>query len=292
MNLLFINWGAHPGNHAQCIFALLTAFRYNDCFDDYYVITDRPDFYYFMGDRVKVIPITEQQITEWKGEENYLFHVKIKGIAYFNQLHPDKAILYTDADIFFYNKPDRLRALLQEKKAFMHLNEGSFESYMKHSHTARRVFPKLAALDLGKYKVTKETCMFNAGILGIPQNDNLQELLDDVLSLSKFLCKQDLKMHYMEQLAFSLVLQDAYQPLYSSNDCIGHYWGNKEAWENAITLFLVGAHIQNLPIDETVASLSGFNFNIPVICKKRIMNTRLNKLARKFFPDRLKNFNS
>ncbi len=287
MNLLFVNWGAKLGPHIQCAFSILTAFKYAHCFEDYFVVTDCPEYYRFFGDRVKVIPVSSEQLKEWTGEENYMFNIKIKGIAHFNQLYPEKPILFVDSDTFFYNNPERLKRLLEEKKTIMHLNEGSFRSYVQRSRTAQRIFPILKKLDLGKYKITEDTCMFNSGVLGLPPGENLQHQIKEVLDLTEVLSKSNLKIHFQEQLAFSLVLQDNYE-LHTASDCVGHYWGNKQVWENEILLFLAKAQLEGLTIDQIVDNLSQFNFDHPVVCKKRIMNIRLNKLARKIFPDRLK----
>lgn len=286
MNLLYIVWGERASNHTQCIFSLLSALQYPDSFDDYYVLTDHPEYYKIIESKINIIAVSKNQIKEWIGPENYIFNVKIKGIEYFNKLYPDKIILFADTDTFFYKDPSPLRALISDKQSVMHMNEGTYDANMKRSQTARRVFPKLAKLDLGNYRITGETCMHNSGVLGIYPSEKFAEILKNVFDVTDTLNAANLRLHYTEQLAFTLVLQKETE-LYTAHEYVAHYFPNKKEWDENIKSFFAKCFLKNLTIEQLIAEYKNFEFDIPIRRKKKGLNKRLSKFLDKILPERI-----
>lgn len=291
MNLLYITWGERIDNHMQTIFSIITAFRYRDSFKNIYIITDYPKYYTSLGDSVHIIEINKTILDNWMGPEKFIFNIKIKGIAHFNELYPNEDVFYADSDTFFYTSPLDISISLQNNKAFMHLNEGTFGERLKKSGTMRRVFPILKNLkreDLGlKQSIIETTCMYNAGIIALPAY-NMGNILKQVSLLTNyFLSIKELKTHYLEQLAFSLVIEDNYE-LHDCEYCVGHYWDNKEEWQENISNFLLKGFFCNYGINDFVGALSVFNFDIPIGVRQHSMNRKLTKKLDALFPKKFK----
>lgn len=289
MNLLYITWGKGMGNHMQTIFAIITAFRYRESFKNIYIVTDHPEYYSFLKDSVQIINVTEETLERWAGPENFILNIKIKGLELFNELYPQENVFFTDSDTFFYESPHLINDLLSQGKAAMQLNEGTFGDRLTKSKTTQRLLPILESLPIEKLKlkrtITKDTQMYNSGVIALPAH-NMKQILAQVSDLTTyFLSIKGLRIHYLEQLAFSLVIEDNYE-LHDCEYCVGHYWGNKEEWQENISTFLIKGFSANYGIDDFVQALSDFNFDLPIIVRKRSMNKKLKQKVDKLIPNK------
>ena len=94
--------------------------------------------------------------------------------------------------------------------------------------------------------------MWNAGVIGLPAS-MAAERVAQALQLCDAMCATDCPRRLIEQFAFSLALQQG--TLHPCQDVIGHYWGNKPAWNRLIAGFLAEARLKDETVAQAVARL-------------------------------------
>ena len=73
--------------------------------------------------------------------------------------------------------------------------------------------------------------------------------------------------------------------LFRSKPFIGHYWSNKDEWNEAIRKFMLESFLKGNSVQDDIEAISKFDFS-RIAIQKRIPNTqiRLKKLIEKWFP--------
>ena len=118
--------------------------------------------------------------------------------------------------------------------------------------------------------------MWNAGVIAIPKQHCLQAA-DQILAVCDALCETEAPRRLLEQLSFSIVLEQQIG-LTAANQWIGHYWGNKNGWNEAIKEFFLISILQNRSLKENIEVVKQFDFSAIAILRKE-KNTKL-KLQR------------
>ena len=124
--------------------------------------------------------------------------------------------------------------------------------------------------------------MWNAGVIGTPNTKNLAEI-KLALEICDAICAAKVKTHINEQFAFSVAMQKMY-PLTAAENCIAHYWSNKEEWNTRITSFFTEAFLKELTPQQVMESMYSFDFKT-IAVEKKSSNTvrRLHKLIDRSF---------
>lgn len=285
MNLLYINWGTNHINYMQSIFSITTAFRYKDCIDKCFIMTDHPEYYDSIKDEIEIIKITQQQIDDWMGAKKFVLNIKIKGIELFHNLHPDKYFMFVDSDTFFYSSPKDIFTSLTDnpKCAYLHLSERSYGDRIKNNKNEKALFDKLSEVQ-SDYPISETTVMYNSGVIALQPHD-MQETLNDIYKLTNQFLDEGIKSHYLEQLAFSAVLQKKYD-LQTCGNVIGHYWGNKQEWNPLVASFVVEGLIKKYTINDYINILPTIDFNRPVVQERTYWNIKFVNLMYRLFPNR------
>lgn len=287
MNLLFLTFGPNLKNHYQANFAILSFLQYPEVVSTIYVFTDHPEFYDRLSSKVKVILITDSQLQEWKGEYGFFWRVKIKAIEKLVSENPDKPLVYLDSDTFLYQNPTDFVKALQQGSAFMHENEGKLSE--KRSKTERKMWQQVNGMNAGGVKITAEHCMWNAGVVAIPANKNL-EAIRLALNICDAMCAADVTPRLIEQFAISVALTETYG-LQPADKWIGHYWGNKEEWNEAIAQFFLESYLKAFPVETDIQRIQNFDFKKLALRKGLRKNRqRLVELADKLFPPKESHF--
>src|ERR1700710_800580 len=103
MNICLLNFGENISYHTQtsfCIYSLLA--NCADSVKTINVITDKPLFYNHLKQQINIIPITENELTDWKGKYQFIWRIKIKAIEKICSLYPNCPVIYLDTDTFVY----------------------------------------------------------------------------------------------------------------------------------------------------------------------------------------------
>ena len=216
---------------AEAVFSILSLLRFTGITETGFriiIYTDKPEYFesYFGESKlVSCRQITENDLTDWRGNINFVHRVKIKIILDFFSTHSGN-LLYVDTDTYFKASPLPLLKMIEEGKLLMHICEGKIES--KKNPIFRKVYAFLKknkfTLNNGKQiQIPTTTEMWNAGVLGM--NHNFKHLVDKVLQLTDLMYSKYPK-HIMEQLAFSYFFQTD-QPVTATEATIYHYWDFK-----------------------------------------------------------------
>ena len=266
MNLLLLTFGDNNDNHQQAVFAALSFMR-DPHIRRVLVVTDRPDFYRWlcgternallteeggedasgehgMAAAVEILPITAETLSAWQGPQQFFWRIKIQAVAMAVRQYPDQHLLYVDSDTFLAGSLASMVRQLDAGAACMHCFENRLGD--RNSRTLTRTRRALSGRTLEGITLTGRHEMWNAGVIGLPAS-TAAERVAQALQLCDAMCATDCPRRLIEQFAFSLALQQG--TLRSCQDVIGHYWGNKAAWNRLIAGFLAEARLK----DETVA---------------------------------------
>ena len=221
------------------------------------IYTDAPTRFEVIAPWVRTRLLNEGEIAEWKGPNAFVHRHKIKMLEEVLDLGQYEKILYLDTDILALKPVSTLWAGIDASHTLMHAAEHRLDSkanpiISKMHRFARRGPVRLPNGDT--YKIPLNALMLNAGVLGL--HGTHLPLVRRVLALSDAMHAAYQK-HVMEQLAFSLVLQEATH-VATTEDTFLHYWYHKP-FREAISVWL---HAWGTaPLEVQLAHLPALDFN-------------------------------
>jgi hypothetical protein len=285
MNILYLIFGDEQLYHSQAYFSICSFLCRMEATDRVLIMTDAPDFYVRFNDRVQIIEVNQAQIEAWKGEYNFVFRAKIKAIEYACQLYPNEPTIYLDSDTFLFNDLKLLSKSIANP--LMHTREGLM-SELK-SKTIRKLWQTVKGREFAGIQIQAKHAMWNAGVVGIPAGQGLK-ITDLVLQICDKILAEKVGKWVVEQFSFSIVMSENGN-LKPVENYIGHYWSNKEEWNEAIQKFMLNSFLKGNSVQDDIKAISEFNFS-KIAIQKRIPNTqiRLEKLVKKWFPSEDKAF--
>lgn len=281
MNILYIIFGTDIVYHVQAYLSIRSFQKQLGKDDKIIVITTAPQFY--KNNRsVEVIAIDDAQIREWKGSHDFFWRTKIKAIEYISKKYPESHLLYLDTDTFLYGNMDRLKEDLSAGKGLMYLDEGHPSTMMTKS---LRMWKQVANKNYGGITITPKHDMWNAGVVGIPQ-ECMETTVSTALNICDGMLDDDTERIVIEQYSLSIALTEKTQ-LTEAQNYIGHYWGNKEGWAKIAADFMLKAYLSGYTLEEELEHLDDIPFNkIPIYIHHSSTAKRLIKQVNTIFPDK------
>lgn len=285
MNILYLVIGENPLHHAQTCFSIYSFLNQTDATDRVYVITDAPEFYERLSEKINIIPINQGQLKDWQGKYKFFWRAKIKALEHICTLHPDESVLYLDTDTFLFGNLETLKSDL--KNPMMHLNEGKLSE--RKSKTEKRMWQGVKSKIFGGITIDENHCMWNAGVVGIPANKGLK-VCELALTICDEMLAEKVTPYFIEQFSSSVALSEN-GDMKVADKYIGHYWSNKDEWTDEIYKFIITSSLKNSSVEDDIKAISQFNFSKNAVLK-RVPNTqiRLKKLLEKWFPSEDKKF--
>jgi hypothetical protein len=281
MKIVLHTFGTDQIFYLQSTFLILSWLKYRNEIDSINVITDHPDYYRKLGKYINIIPVDKNTINKWKGESDFVFRVKLKAIELIIAQNRDKQpILYLDTDTFIYRGFHELNNSLSEGRGIMHINEGKLSECSTRSGT--RLWNRIKNKTFAGNTITENDCMWNAGVIGIP-GDKCNKIIETSIKMCDEMCAS-IKVNFLiEQFCVSVTLQRITE-MQDACEWIGHYWGNRDSWNNLISTFFSESYMKNCSVEEDMERISDFNFGqIPISAIPRNTATKLNKLVGKYF---------
>ena len=279
MNLLLLTFGERIENHYQAVFSILS-FLKDKFIKKAIVVTDRPEFYTFLGEKVEIINIDQSTLTQWQEPYQFFWKVKIKALELVQNKYPNDHLLYVDSDTFLVQDLSKINDELNNGNVFMHILENKIS--FKSSNTFKKMFNSLNGKSFSNVTINADTEMWNAGVIAL-SSKNAKEIIQLALNTCDEMCATDCPRRLIEQFAFSISLKHLAQ-LNSCEKIIGHYWGNKEEWNHLIANFFVNAHLKNLSVEQQILELSQYNWKqLPLEKKKRNSAQKLKNFVDKLF---------
>ncbi len=228
--LLYILFGRIPHYSLEARYSILSALRWpaggaQDIRVS--VITDDPEP--FRDWPVDLVLLSEDQIRQWRGPDNFAWRVKIVGLIHALEQWGG-ALIYLDTDTWFAQPAEAAFARVGPGRSLMHACHGPVLSPDLTNPLAQRLrnglqaaFPDLRVPRAGREAFAidpRQGHMWNAGVVGL--HEAQAPLLHEALALSDALYPV-LKDGIEEQLALSLVLQQSTE-LRPAEDIVEHYW--------------------------------------------------------------------
>lgn len=283
MDLLFLTFGPNIKNHYQANFCILSFLKQREQVNSINIYTDHPEFYTRLGDLVNVVPVTDAQLQEWKGEHDFFWRVKIKAIEDFMLKGGQHPVVYLDSDTFLYQDAASFTQQLSQGIAMMHEQEGKLSEL--RSKTEKTMWSQVQDKAFGGVTITANSSMWNAGVVAIPVQKNL-EAIRLAQNICDDMCAAGVTRRLIEQFAIGVALDHTYG-LKPASPWIGHYWSTKDDWNEAITGFFLESLLKSYTLEQDIARMQSFDFSkLPI--RKKVKNTRLRllKLVDKLFPIR------
>ena len=123
-----VSFGDREEWYAQAHLAILTALASLPPPCEVVVTTDRPDWYVWFGDRVRLVRLTPEQIVDWSGPHRFVWRVVLKALTEMSFLEPAANLLYLDVDTLVRRPLGDLIALAESGDVFL----DRFEAPLHH----------------------------------------------------------------------------------------------------------------------------------------------------------------
>ena len=280
MRIMYLVFGDTLRYHIEANLSIRTFQRQMEQTDSISVLTNRPEYY--RRAKVDVIPLDDERMKMWSGKHRYKFRIKIKAVEFMYQQHPGEDLLFVDCDTFLYGSLQVLKDRLAGGAGLMHQNEGHPSGM---SGPALKMWNTMKERRVGDITIGEEHDLWNSGVIGIP-TAKIRQVVNDWLLLCDEMLEHGVKAFNMEEYALSIALF-CHTTLKATDDLVGHYWGNKEVWEQMVSDLMCQAYMKDLTLEEELASLDmDLLCNIPVYVNRSSRYRQLCKLADKLFPVR------
>ena len=176
------------------------------------IYTDRPA-------RFRSLPVICEsiagQINEMKGPFGYGFRVKLCSILKCAESFPGN-IIYLDCDTIVQGSIHEMAAKLGKGCALMYRQERLAGRYPQFEGFQTQLPNGL------KYKYSTESCMFNAGVIGIHRDD--AKILKTALTICDALLREGRNSGVCEQLAVSEALRISGVKILEAYGVVAHYY--------------------------------------------------------------------
>ena len=285
MNIILHTFGSQQKYYLQSIFLVLNWLQYKNYFDSINIVTEIPSYYKKLEKYINIISVDENTINRWKGKSDFKFRVKLKAIELFISKDTKKRpILYLDTDTFIYQGFNELKDALISGKGIMHINEGKLSECPTRSGS--RMWKNVKGQTFGGYTITENDCMWNAGVIGIPAK-LCHETIETAIKMCDEMCSRMPVNFLIEQFCVSVALQRKVE-IEPAIKWIGHYWGNRNGWNNLISAFFIESYLNNYSVEDDMERIANFDFEqIPIAVISGNTETKLHKMVNKYFKPRI-----
>ena len=268
MIVLYLTFGHNLRVHQQAVFSAMTLLaqvaKGAGPQVEAVVYTDAPQYYRLLGDRARIITTTPEQLTSWRGPHDFFWRIKIKALQALTVQYPGENLLYLDADTFCFGKPGTLTDVLTQGTHLMHAREGALHELP--TSTERTMYRQCSGNTFAGIVVDGNSTMYNAGVVGLAAT-RAGEAVTLALEVCDAMCAAGVTRRLVEQFALSLALE-ACGGLTAANGSIGHYWGNKEDWNERITAFFLEHHLGDDDLAQQIAAAGAVDFAALPIYKR------------------------
>lgn len=285
MKIVVHTFGSNQNFYLQSTFLILNWLQYRNEIDSINIVTDHPGYYRKLENYINIMHVDKSTIEGWKGESDFVFRVKLKAIeSVVTQNSNNQPILYIDTDTFIYQGFNELKESLLAGKGIMHTNEGKLSECPTMS--GLRMWKRIKNQTFGGNTITEDDCMWNAGVIGLPAK-MCHEAIDTAIRMCDDMCNSIPVNFLIEQFCVSVTLQRMVE-LQAASGWIGHYWGNRDNWNNLISAFFAESYMKNYSVEDDMERVRNFNFDqIPIAVIPRNTEVKLHRLVNKYFKPKI-----
>ena len=281
MVVMYLTFGNRFDIHIQAYFSMLSFYRQLSDGDHIVMVTTHPEFYKRLT-FADVLSIDDAAIEEWEGKHHFLWRTKIKAIEMVAREYAGCDLLYVDCDTFLYGDLSKLRDGMLNGKGYMDADDGH-PKYRKFK--PMHMWEKIGGHTYAGITLGMQHHMWVAGVLGIPCA-NKQTVIQTALGLCDGMLDDEPEDIVVEQYALSVAMYEKVS-LNSTQDFIGHYWANKDAWLKMINAFMIKSYMTNATLEEDIKEFQMLPLaEVPTYLRKRNTARRLKILIDKLFKPR------
>lgn len=256
MRIFFLAFGPELTIYYQACFCILSLLK-EASVPEISVATDNPKFFHYLKDRIRIIPIDQQKLETWKGGTGFFWRIKIKAIEDAILRSPGEHLVFMDTDTFLADGLEQIRKVLDDGLPLMHEDEGKLcESDGK---TEKSMWSAFNGKTYHGIEINSETMMWNSGVVAIPGH-KANQAVELTLNLCDEMCTADIRLGVLEQFVFALALNHIYGKIVPANLWIGHYWGNKIQWNEAIMSFFLYSLLEKNTLAQDIAEMKSFDY--------------------------------
>ncbi|MEP7144841.1 MAG: hypothetical protein ABI707_18295 [Ferruginibacter sp.] len=281
MHLLYMAFGPNTQIHLQTAFSIYSFLTQQQFVSSVNIVTDNEDFYKHLNPRVNIIRVTENDLTEWKGEYQFFWRIKIKAIEKACHLYPNQPVVYLDCDTFLFGDLAEMESSMKNGLAVMHDDEG--ELSQKKNKSQKKLWRQVQGKSFGGISIQPGNRMWNSGVVGLPNTKNGKDC-ELILAVCDDMCARGITRYFIEQFSLSLALQKTYG-LADAKSAIVHYWSTKDLWDKQINHFFIQAYFARWDYEKIIAQMKLFDTSAtPFYQQVKNTNLRLKVLLDKVFP--------
>jgi hypothetical protein len=228
VHLLYLAIGSSD-LQVQASYAAYSALAYQGALNlSVHVYSDAPAAFEPLEHAITVHPVSERQVSEWKGPGDYPYRMKIAALAEMTKDYADSPVLFVDSDTFFFGSAEKVLARVGNGRAVLHRNE-----YPVLTHPTGQL--EKFRRRMGKFRfrgspVDLDADMWNSGAIGL--HPSQFHLLNTILAFIDTISPK-YKKQLVEQYAVSYFLQKN-AAIQACDDCVVHYWNQKPEYQAAI----------------------------------------------------------
>src|SRR5690348_9536597 len=247
VHLLYLAIGSSD-LQVQASYAAYSALAYQGALNlSVHVYSDAPAAFEPLEHAITVHPVSERQVSEWKGPGDYPYRMKIAALAEMTKDYADSPVLFVDSDTFFFGSAEKVLARVGNGRAVLHRNE-----YPVLTHPTGQL--EKFRRRLGKFRfrgspVDLDADMWNSGAIGL--HPSQFHLLNTALAFIDAVSPH-YKKQLVEQYAVSYFLQKNAR-LHACDDVLLHYWAQKPEYQQKIEERL--ERWKSLPLEEALREL-------------------------------------
>lgn len=283
MILTLLSFGQKLETHQQACFSILSFLTSSDI-SKVCVVTDYPEAYEFLSDRLHTININPDDFKTWRGKYDFFWRIKMTAILKATEQFPNEHILYVDSDTFYQSGLCTIKLNLDKGYSYMHEFERDLSGSIQDTDKEMRA--KLSGNSYSNIKISEKSEMWNAGVIALPRS-RANKLVLKAIEVCDAMCATGCYNWLLEQFAFSLVLKEETTLLPAENQII-HYWGNKNSWNNTISQFFMESRIRQSSLSDEIDRLSSLDLtSIPTVLIEKSTKLRLERLSQKLLKPKL-----
>ena len=268
-----VSFGDREEWYAQAHLAILTALASLPPPCEVVVTTDRPDWYVWFGDRVRLVRLTPEQIVDWSGPHRFVWRVVLKALTEMSFLEPAANLLYLDVDTLVRRPLGDLIALAESGDVFL----DRFEAPLHHRGSDHRsLWNQVQGRTFAGFRIDERTELWNSGVVCLGAHN--RHLLGRALELCDTMTAAGVESRLVEQLSQSVVLKSTHR-LREARPWIDHYWGNKVGYNESVHEQLATVLLRGMDVGTAIEYVREHPIRRPLRVKPRWWHRHFRRLA-------------
>jgi len=213
----------------QALYAAYSAVAYKSGVNlAIHVFSDSPASFRVLENQICVHAVTPAQVKSWRGPGKYAYRMKIAALSELSSRFSESPILFVDSDTFFIDELGKVLSRIDSRHAVLHRKE--YPVLTCPTGQLQRFRRRMGKFRFRGSFVDLNADMWNSGVIGL--HPSQFHLLNTVLAFIDAISPKYNKQ-LVEQYAVSYFLQKNVE-VRAADDCVFHYWQQKEEYQSAI----------------------------------------------------------